>query len=459
VAWLWSLVLRLFGRAPPALPSPALDELTAARERRELERRETEQAAAALTDVLGAQQRRLVTLGDERIARRDELERHRGDRLRLTRARLIELTADTATSSLEVDVGCDGLPAGIALVLRSAIGLWRDPIDGSISADGANGESLRARLRRLDERRPAEVARRVAAASCSLRNRVRDLEQRARHAHDERVKELAARRVPEAAPARDEQLAAAQLPVARHAQETVDAAASQLEKLIDEVRHSWEQRIEGCLGLEQLRAEVTAIEDGAAHRLALVCDELREGVTIQFVRQVLELARPLRQDLSRRRLEVARGRSTKVEEAFEDIRFAFPTALDGVFAALRAPGVGQLMTSERGLFDSLFRTLTRAKRECVTRLAARLDDIQQTTARELFAAAVYVSPLLMATLGRLLDELLDAHERWIEARVSEEQQAYDAVRARNQRAIQLMTPLEEREATLATLLEAGANSS
>ena len=81
-------------------------------------------------------------------------------------------------------------------------------------------------------------------------------------------------------------------------------------------------RIGACAGIELLRAEVAAIEDGAAHRLSLVCEELREKMTVQLVRLVLEQSRSLRQELLRKRHEVARGRSPKVEETFDDMRLA-----------------------------------------------------------------------------------------------------------------------------------------
>jgi hypothetical protein len=313
--------------------------------------------------------------------------------------------------------------------------------------------SLLRQLELVARERPVGVARRIVAALCLCRNHILDLDRRARAAFDERTRELTARRL-EVAEAVRRQEASAQLPIARQADETVQAAAARLEALLHEVRAAWEERIESCAGIEQLRAEVAAIEDGAAHRLALVCDELRETMTIAFVRMVLELSRPLRQELMRKRLEVARGRSPKLEQSFDDIRVVLPASLDKTFGALATPDVGEILTGERSLFDPLFRTLTREKRQCVTRLCARLDDIERNTMRDLYAAAVFISPLIVATFKGLVAELVAAHQRWIDALVAEEQLAWNRLCVRHAPALEQVAPIEAAEAKLAALLEA-----
>ena len=163
---------------------------------------------------------------------------------------------------------------------------------------------------------------------------------------------------------REREIASAQRPVAQQLERIVDEAASELERLVEEVRRGWTARIAACEGIEMLRAEVAAIEDGAAHRLSLVCDELREKMTVQFVRLVLEQSRSLRQDLLRKRHEVARGRSPKVEETFDDLRLVLPASLDRPSPPCARPISAQLMTTERSLFDPIFSTVAREKRQC-----------------------------------------------------------------------------------------------
>src|SRR5262249_50838369 len=141
----------------------------------------------------------------------------------------------------------------------------------------------------------------------------------------------------------------AQLAMGRHAEQLIHDAGAGLEKLLADVRSAWEERIASCKGMEQLRAEVAAIESGASYRLQLVCDELREKITVSAVRVVLELSRPLRQELMRRRIEVGRGRSAEVEENFENIRMKLPESMDATFGALAAPELGELLSTERGL--------------------------------------------------------------------------------------------------------------
>jgi hypothetical protein len=305
---------------------------------------------------------------------------------------------------------------------------------------------VRARVVQLRVRHPIELAHRLCQALSSCRSQILALERRAHEERDQRLKALAAIAATQTLRQREE--AAAQRPVVRHAQTIVDEAANQLERLLAEVRTAWEARIAACTAIEQLRTEVAAIEDGAAHRLSLVCDQLRETMTLQFVRLVLELARRLRQDLMARRREVARDRSPAVEEAFEDVRLVLPASLDEAFRALQAPDVGRLLTTERTLLDPIFRTLAREKRDCVARLRARLDDIQGNTTRELYASAVFLSPLLIASFGRIVDEQLTAHQRWIETAVAEAQAAFEAVTRKQRPALDLVPPLADLEAAL-----------
>jgi hypothetical protein len=307
-------------------------------------------------------------------------------------------------------------------------------------------------LVRMWQCHPAQVARRLASLLCRCREQIAEVDRRALKKHHERLDELVACRTREPDALRQRERAAVQKPVAQDADQIVREAAERLERLLAEVSEAWSQRITGCTALEQLRAEVGAIENGAAHRLSLVCDELREAMTVQFVRLVLELSRPLRQELLRKRLDVARGRSAALQETFESVRVVFPGSIDKTFAALRTPELGELR-SPPGLLDPLFRTLAREKRECTGRLAARLHEIEQTTARELYAAAVYLSPLLSTTFGGVVDELLLAHERWIDACVTGEQADYQQTRDRLRPALDLTDELARTETGLLARLE------
>jgi hypothetical protein len=465
--WLWlvALLRSFFGRKPaPALPPvdaaeaartaaaeaarTAARRLTTARERRE----ESAGAVAAAARELETARARLAKLAAERDQRRRALEDERTGQDRRLVQRLRTLLAPGGAR--EVELTAPALPPGIVVLLRAEADLYREPADAVIAVDDeAAVAGVTAALERVCERRPADIARRVAGLVCSCRNQIVDVAERARLASEARLGELAARRIAAPSDFAAHAVATAQLPLARGAEQIVDEAATQLERLVDEARQAWEQRIDSCAGLEQLRAEVAAIENGAAHRLSLVCDELRETITVRLVRHVLELSRPVRQELLRKRLEVARGRSPKADETFDDVRVTLPSELDKAFATLRAPAIGALLSTERGFFDPVFRTLAREKRECTSRLRARLDEVAQTTARDLYAATVYVTPLLQATFRGLVDELNTGHERWLEARATEERRGWDDERARLQPALDLVDPLAQREQQLARLLE------
>lgn len=414
----------------------------------------TERARERIEAALDESKRCAAIHASDREQRLRELEEYRAARRRQTITRMAELSGASAAPPRELDFEAPGLPDGVVLLLGAIAPAERAATDGNLRpGEQTSAEELRQELAELRRARRVKAARFAAAALCSCRNQIVDLERRAQTAHRERVSELQACQVDAPDALRAQKQTEAQRPVARHAEEIVQEAAARLERLLAEARASWEERISACVGVEQLRTEVAAIENGAAHRLSLVCDELRESMTIQAVRLVLELSRPLRQELLQKRLEVARGRSAKAEESFEDIRVVLPASLDDTFKALRAPGVGELLPSTRSLFDPLFRTLAREKRECIARLNARLDEVGQSTARELYAAAVYLSPLLVTRFGRLLEELLAVHERWIEGRAAEEQHDYDDLRARQAPALALLAPLEEEEGALARLLE------
>src|SRR5262249_26482063 len=149
---------------------------------------------------------------------------------------------------------------------------------------------LGGRLQELCANRTAELARSLIATLCESKNRILGLETRARHAHDESLAEAITRK-----PSQDDTRRyqkEAKLAMARHAERIIQDAAAQLEALLGELRTAWEERIDSCQGMEQLQAEVAAIESGASYRLQLVCNELREKITVQAVRLVLELSRP-----------------------------------------------------------------------------------------------------------------------------------------------------------------------
>ena len=478
-ARLWALILRLFGQRraePKALPAaeaattpfhksydklksaPAADDAATRRSQRQ---RRREALTAALDEAepieaeLAACRKRILEREREREEAARRLEVHQSERERRILMRVRELSRSDAP--VEIEVAAPYSPDGVALLLRGA-GAGAVEVDATFVVQGTAPYELLARVLSIRDQRPAEAGRRLAAALCSCRNQIVDLDERGRQAHELRVQELEAQKLVQPERAREREVAAAQRPIAQQLQRIVDEAATQLDKLVEEVRRGWLARITACEGIEMLRAEVAAIEDGAAHRLSLVCDELREKMTVQFVRQVLELSRPLRQELLRKRHEVARGRSPKVEETFDDVRLQLPAELDKSFAALRAPDLGELMSTERSLFDPLFRTVAREKRQCQSRIDARLDDIKNKTTRELYASSATLSPVLLSTFGGLIDELLTVHGSWITERLDEEARA-DAERTAILRpALELVDPLAACESRLAALLEAAVTA-
>jgi hypothetical protein len=408
--------------------------------------------AEAREHELAASRARVETLAADRAEAQRRLEHHRSECERRILMRVRELSRSDAP--VEVEVAAPYSPDGVVLLIAGAAhDPSTDAVDATVVVQGDAPYELIARVLQIRDQRPAEVGRRLATALCSCRNQIVDLDERGRQAHRARVGELTAQQLAAPARVRERELTAAQRPVAQQLERIVDEAASELERLVEEVRRGWQARIAACDGIELLRAEVGGIEDGAAHRLSLVCDELREKMTVQFVRLVLEQSRSLRQELLRKRHEVARGRSPKVEETFDDVRLVLPASLDQAFAALRAPDLGELLANERSLFDPLFRTVAREKRQCQSRLDARLDDIERTTARELYASTASLSPLLLSTLGGLLDELLRVHASWIQERIDDEARADGERAAILAPALALVEPLAASESRLVALVE------
>jgi hypothetical protein len=469
---LWARIVaffrRLFGmKPPPALPPSAplsVDVSTefaaseeetlvagSARGIKTLDQRVAEEAAAvapatdAVTTLEGRLRElkaRLVDHGSERVRLRKELTAHHAARRKRLAERIRELLSE---AGVELEVRAPGVPEGITLRLGSA-----PDADLMIRVDDPAAD-LGLRLRELRAHRAAELARLLTATLCGCRNRILDLDRRTRAVHQERLSELSNRRMPAADSRRHHE--EAQLSMGRHAEQIIAGAGAQLERMVKEVRAAWHERIESCRGSEQLRAEVGAIESGAAYRLQLVCDELREKITLGAVRVVLELTRPLRQELARKRLDVAHGRPAEVEESFENVRMQLPEAMEATFGALATPELGELLTTERGLLDPLFKTLSREKRQCQAKLGARLDDIERQTVRELYAAAVYLSPLLLSTFDRVVEELLALHERWIAARTEDEKHALEVELERQAPARAIIELLEAKEQALGRLLE------
>jgi hypothetical protein len=383
--------------------------------------------------------------------RRRELEDYRELRHRRALARVAELLTARAAPPVELQLGAPDVPAGVELLLP--------PGSGEVSTDAgatvlvaraaasdpeARAELLR-QLERIGRDQPSALAERIATALRSLRERIHAVDQRARAAYQTRAAALRARCLGDVGARHRQELAAVQLPVARDADQLVQEAVGRLELLLSQVRNDWEQRIGGCVAGEQLRSEVAAIEDGAARRLAIVFDELREAIAVGSTRLVLELSRSLRMELLQARAEVAGDGSSKVEETFDGLRGVLPASLDAAFGQLSAPGLGALMTAPHGLLDPLFRTLAKEKRECLARLGARLDEIERTTTRELFAAAVYLSPLLLDAYGHVVGEVLTGHQRWLDERIDAEQVVYEDLHARYLPALALVGEIEQAE--------------
>jgi len=336
----------------------------------------------------------------------------------------------------------------VVLLLPPSSGDGRDDsADFMLDLAGApSGEQLVRRLAQLEAQRPVEQTRRVAAALHALRERLVESERHERRTYQARVEALAARRTADPAGLKQRELATVQRRAAREAERIAEEAVQLLEERLGEARLAWQERISACTAVEQLRSELTTIEDGAAHRLSLVADELREAITLGAVRQVLEFSRPLRQELHAQRAAVTHGSAPHIEEAFAGLRLVLPSSLDATFDALRAT-VGALRTPG-SLLDPLFRTLDRDKRACIARLGARLDELGQTTTRELFAATVFLSPLLCETYGQLVAEMVTTHERWLDARLLEEQVAYGQACARLDPALALIPQLTHAESRL-----------
>jgi hypothetical protein len=346
----------------------------------------------------------------------------------------------------------------------------RDPIDARLlvgdatnsarrlhvsASDGASRDELLRQLERLRHLYPVDRARRLAAALRMCRGRVVDLDNRARQSHKQRVDELAASRADQGELRAQAVAAEAQLPV--EIDRLLKESLARWPGLLDEVGRDWEARIEGCSGMEQLRAEVAAIEDGSAHRLAVACDELRDGLTIQLVRLVLELSHPPRQQLYKRRLQVARDdRSPKLEEALDELRKTLPASLEEALRTQQLPAVSELM-SKQGFFTPLFRTLAREKKGTAARLRAQLDELRRAVS-DLLTAGMSIAPKLAAVHDRVVGDLLAAHERWIDHALAEEETEYQRLRALHDRALVNVAPLEQAETRLLRRLESFAVS-
>jgi hypothetical protein len=92
----------------------------------------------------------------------------------------------------------------------------------------------------------------------------------------------------------------------------------------------------------------------------------------------------------------------------------------------------------------------------VARLGARLDDIERTTTRELFAATVFLSPLLLDGLKRLVEEMVAVHERWIDERIREAEAVAAQRRADHSPALSLLEAVRQSERQLTQLVETQA---
>jgi hypothetical protein len=457
--WLRALFRRWFGRRRPADPDITRPVPTLLSDF---------SATTSPIDVYGAGLQASEAARADVERRRHELESYRELRHRRALQRIAELLAGNGTAPpVELIVGARDVPAGLALLLVPATADARADSGATVlvaraaASDPQARADLFAQLERIGREQPAAIAQRLAGGLRACREHLVTLDERARGRYQERVAALRARTVDDGGPRHKSVLAGAQLPMARGADQLVHDMVQRLEVVLRELRADWTARIDGCAAVEQLRTEVAAIEDGAAKRLSILFDELREAIAVGSTRLVLELARPLRQDLLQARATLAgEDVSPKVEETFAGLRGVLPASLEAAFGELSAPGLGSLLQEQHGLFDPLFpnRTLARDKRDCLARLGARLDEIERTTTRELFAAAVYLCPLLIDALSHVLGEVLAGHGRWLDERIDAEQVRYEEQHATYLPALALVSTLEETETRLLAQLDAAGQS-
>jgi hypothetical protein len=447
-------------RPPPTEPEPVaaehvaeLVEAEAAVVERSRVLDEVMQTMSASSTELVKAQTRVAKLTRAWQRRNAKLEAFREQRRIHALTRLAELT-NAVGDLVELELGAPNVPQSVCLLLPPKSGAERDPtVDATLVFTGREAATvaLGEVLVRVRDNRPVEILRQLVAMAGEAERCIGEVDAQLKATHEVRVAELGRARIADKSALIAEEQANAQRRVAQETEQVTSEAAHKLEQKVREVRAAWETRIDASASIDQLRADVATIEDGAVTRLSLVCDEARELITLAAVRLILDLARPLRARLFAERAQVAKDGSPKVEERFEDLRVTLPASLEDSFKALSAPGLGELLNPS-SIFDPLFQRLPRLKKECVTRLGTRLFDIERATTRELFAATVFLSRIIVDTFGHVADEMLTAHERWIDARLVEEDLAYERARAPYRGALDLRGELVETEARLAKLV-------
>jgi hypothetical protein len=419
------------------------------------------EAEARLEMRLAENKARLVILGNDREERRRARKAQRCEHRARVLARLVEICRPDGAA--EIDLVGPELPPGVQLVLSPGP---RDPIDVRILLGeatfsdrrltvvvpvGSSPDELYAQIEQLRQLQPIDVARRLAASLRRCRGNVVDFDRHARHAHLERERELTASRIDTTLFGDHMSRAGAELP--REVERLLGESTRRWNQLLDEVERDWKQRTASCGGLEQLRAEVMAIEEGSAHRLSIARDELRDALTIELVRLVLQRMHPLRQLLHDRRIAVARepGASPSLDETHDEIRIALPSAVKHALEALPVPELTALM-SPPGLL-SPFRTLAREKKGCIGRLETQLGEIRRV-GNDALVGGLSIEPLVAGTLQRGAKELCAAHERWLDARLADEASAWQKLVQPLDLALELKPELERMAAALLGRVEA-----
>jgi hypothetical protein len=453
-----------------------------------------EQRLAALRNELSearARVKRAATRHDAVQTERPKYERERVEVfLREVRALTDRAARASSVTSLSVVCPTRHLPAGIALVdgkgrfseadgaLFVAVGDKPPRPEELTSIASAVAPAkvqvvstltdLADALDRVRAERPAVAAVRAERALRRCMARVAEESAHASAVCESRIAALEAQRIPDPAAFRARQLERVQRAIADAARDVEEATLQRWRVSVANLRTEWHARIRACSDRREMQSFVQTINVDAPKQLQSLVDELGNCAIGELQRASETMQTWLFEEIHARyhlarRFEEAGAPAPVIGEAIDFaplVRAPLHSALDkfetrrvglglggaaagAVLGSLIVPGVGTAIGAFVGVFAGWLKTIDSLKQECILRLDACLDHVQESVLAQIANRQRSFADAIRASLDAALDDTLERLEATIVRLMALEQRVLEAELRKRDELRKLRAHLDE----------------
>jgi len=333
---------------------------------------------------------------------------------------------------------------------------------------------LAGALERVRAEQPYVAAARAAAAVQACIGRVAEQAAKAEANCERRIAALEGQRIPDPADFRAKQMLRVRRAIDDGARDVQRATLDRLREEIARTKDAWHAELKACSTREQMEAFVVRVNRTAGEQMQALVDDMGHHAVLELQRVSESVQTWLLEEI-RGRYHLARrieegAPAAVVGEAMDLIaiqRSPLASALDkfegrrvnlglggvaagAVLGTLIVPGVGTAVGAIVGVFAGLLRGLESLKKECIGRLDACLDDVEQKIAAHVTGRHGSFVEELRASLDDALDIALEQLDASISRLMSLERRTLETERRKRADLAQLREILEENVIRVAT---------